>query len=109
MAGNIARNLQTTSSVMATFVAMFTEQFNVFYFTINIVQRYNVAITFVFDLGCDIFWAILSSEISVWLAITIFRCRSGRYSLHTAQVWFGIYIYYNGAAEPRAIGFGFGY
>ena len=35
MAGKIARNLQTTSSVMATFVAMFTEQFNVFYFTIN--------------------------------------------------------------------------
>ena len=109
MAGNIARNLQTTSSVMATFVAMFTEQFNVFYFTINIVQRYNVAITFVFDLGCDIFWAILSSETSVWLETTIFRCRSGRYSLHTAQVWFGIYLYYNGAAEPRAIGFGFGY
>ena len=109
MAGNIARNLQTTSSVMATFVAMFTEQFNVFYFTINNVQRYNVAITFVFDLGCDIFWAILSSETSVWLETTIFRCRSGRYSLHTAQVWFGIYLYYNGAAEPRAIGFGFGY
>ena len=64
MAGNIARNLQTTSSVMATFVAMFTEQFNVFYFTINIVQRYNVAITFVFYLGYDIFWAILSSETS---------------------------------------------
>lgn len=109
MAGNIARNLQTTSSVMATFVAMFTEQFNVFYFTINIVQRYNVAITFVFYLGYDIFWAILSSETSVWLETTIFRCRSGRYSLHTAQVWFGIYFYYNGAAEPRAIGFGFGY
>lgn len=109
MAGNIARNLQTTSSVMATFVAMFTEQFNVFYFTINIVQRYNVAITFVFYLGYDIFWAILSSETSVWLETTIFRCRSGRYSLHTAQVWFGIYLYYNGAAEPRAIGFGFGY
>ena len=72
MAGNIARNLQTTSSVMATFVAMFTEQFNVFYFTINTVQRYNVAITFVFDLGYDIFWAILSSETSVWLATTIF-------------------------------------
>ena len=66
MAGNIARNLQTTSSVMATFVAMFTEQFNVFYFTINIVQRYNVAITFVFYLGYDIFWAILSSETSVF-------------------------------------------
>ena len=109
MAGNIARNLQTTSSVMATFVAMFTEQFNVFYFTINIVQRYNVAITFVFYLGYDIFWAILSSETSVWLETTIFRCRSGRYSLHTAQVWFGIYLYYSGAAKPRAIGFGFGY
>ena len=27
MAGNIARILQTTSSVMATFFAMFTEQF----------------------------------------------------------------------------------
>ena len=50
MAGNIARNLQMTSSVMATFVAMFTEQFNVFCFTINIVQRYGMTITFVFDL-----------------------------------------------------------
>ena len=44
-----------------------------------------------------------------WLATTIFRCRSGRYSLHTEQVWFGTYLYYNGAAELRAIGFGFGY